>query len=347
MQITDSPSPCLFLLLIGGVTVSVWAAVAWQLAVGRPRRRAEKARLTQNFRRNFQVGGGTQKPRESPTPAEPPATQAERPRSRAEAIAAPGESGNFKRGTVARSAPPVDRAGKPPVSRTKFVPTGRPPPLRLDQAKIDAILRDARARNLELEIPDHRAERSVRPAPVPVAMPATAQRPPHPPKMNQPALKLDEAKIDLFKRETEAVQATIAEAMNLGRAEHLRNSERFSESTAPSRPSHAPHGPATVTSEAGPAQDISSPSHEKSPAAASRVIETSDPSLPSRYAAFYQALLSRDQCTVAEADRLARQHGHMLSGALDAINEWGTERFGGPLFFLEGNQLLLERERLN
>ncbi len=77
------------------------------------------------------------------------------------------------------------------------------------------------------------------------------------------------------------------------------------------------------------------------------VVSTPDVSLSQRYAAFYEELISRADSTLKEAESLARQHGHMLSGAVESINDWGFERYGGQLFIEEGDRLLLDRELLN
>jgi len=72
-----------------------------------------------------------------------------------------------------------------------------------------------------------------------------------------------------------------------------------------------------------------------------------DVELPQRYAQFYRFLISRDDWNLQEVDSVARQHGLMLSGAVEAINEWATEKYGGQLFIEDGSRLIVEQEYLN
>ena len=72
-----------------------------------------------------------------------------------------------------------------------------------------------------------------------------------------------------------------------------------------------------------------------------------DPTLPARYAAFYQMLIGREQWQLDEAEAAARQHGHMLSGAIEALNDWAFEKYGGQLFVEDGERLVVERQNLS
>ena len=69
--------------------------------------------------------------------------------------------------------------------------------------------------------------------------------------------------------------------------------------------------------------------------------------LPTRYAAFYQELIGRDCWDRKEADVLARQHRIMLAGAIDALNEWAAERYGGQLFYEDGDNIVIEKSLLS
>jgi hypothetical protein len=69
--------------------------------------------------------------------------------------------------------------------------------------------------------------------------------------------------------------------------------------------------------------------------------------VPARYAAIYADLIARGSWTEAEAAELARRHGLMLAGALEAINDWSTDRHGGPLFYVDAGQLVRESAYLN
>jgi hypothetical protein len=77
------------------------------------------------------------------------------------------------------------------------------------------------------------------------------------------------------------------------------------------------------------------------------VVTTADPTLPTRYAAFYQILITKAEWTVQDVESLARQHGLMRSGAIEELNEWATEKFGGQLFIEDGPKLLVEQTYLH
>lgn len=81
--------------------------------------------------------------------------------------------------------------------------------------------------------------------------------------------------------------------------------------------------------------------------AAPPVMTTADPTLPARYAAFYQLLIAKEQWPLEEAESVARKHGHMLSGAIEALNDWAFEKYGGQLFVEDGGQLLVEKQYLS
>ena len=66
-------------------------------------------------------------------------------------------------------------------------------------------------------------------------------------------------------------------------------------------------------------------------------------SVPSRYRALYVALTSRERWPLSEAEALARQHGHMLSGALEAVNDWAFERVGSQLIYEDADCIVVEK----
>jgi tellurite resistance protein len=72
-----------------------------------------------------------------------------------------------------------------------------------------------------------------------------------------------------------------------------------------------------------------------------------DPSVPARYAAFYQVILTRSQWPRAELSALAKQHGLMLAGAVEAINDWSTGKHGGPLLYEDDQHFTLESAYTN
>lgn len=85
------------------------------------------------------------------------------------------------------------------------------------------------------------------------------------------------------------------------------------------------------------------PAAEES-AVATLVEPTSGPA--GRYAQFYQAIIDRDRWTRADVDALARSHGLMLSGALEAVNDWAFEMFGRPLIDEVGDEFTVDRTLL-
>jgi len=58
-----------------------------------------------------------------------------------------------------------------------------------------------------------------------------------------------------------------------------------------------------------------------------------------RYAPFFAELRARADWSRADADALARAHGLMLSGAIEAINEWAVERRGHPVIEEDGDHV--------
>lgn len=125
-----------------------------------------------------------------------------------------------------------------------------------------------------------------------------------------PALRLDRVAIAAIMRDTHEVAQMLAEAMNL--------------ETIETSPEPVP-------------EDILSNTQ-------SSIV---DPSVPARYASFYQVVVTRPSWSQSELAALAKQHGLMLAGAVDAINDWSTERHGGPLLYEDGAHYTLEVAYLN
>ena len=67
--------------------------------------------------------------------------------------------------------------------------------------------------------------------------------------------------------------------------------------------------------------------------------------LHARFQPFYSALVGRSEWPESEAKQLARQHGVMLSGAIEAINEWSHDRWGDWLIE-EGDPLRIRLDLL-
>lgn len=125
-----------------------------------------------------------------------------------------------------------------------------------------------------------------------------------------PVFRLDRSAVAAIMRETREVAAILAEAMKV---EEDENPEPIGDVAEVA----APVAAATMTTEAGDGP-------------------------PPRYASLYVALVSKPEWTIDEAECLARKHGHMLSGAVEALNEWAIERRGATVFFEDGERLVVE-----
>jgi uncharacterized tellurite resistance protein B-like protein len=155
-------------------------------------------------------------------------------------------------------------------------------------------------------------------------------------------LRLNRAAIEAIMRDTQEVAKLLAEAMITS-----QDREAAEVSTAP-----APSATATAVAEAEPdvpeqAEQVQGVRLVPDAFTGPLVVQTADPTLPQRYAAFYQMLITRDEWPRAELEALARQHGLMLGGAIDALNDWAFEKFGGQLFVDDGARFLVQREYLN
>jgi uncharacterized tellurite resistance protein B-like protein len=156
-------------------------------------------------------------------------------------------------------------------------------------------------------------------------------------------LRLNRAAIEAIMRDTEEVAKMLAAAMNAGES---------AEATSPATQVPAPSAPTPppAAADTAPAAMVNVPTDVRLvPDALTDpvVVNTSDPTLPQRYAAFYQMLVTRSEWSRAELDALARQHGLMLSGAIDALNDWSFEKYGGQLFVDDGPRFLVQREYLS
>ena len=67
---------------------------------------------------------------------------------------------------------------------------------------------------------------------------------------------------------------------------------------------------------------------------------------PARFAAFYAELIAKRCWSREDAVQLARHHGHMLSGAMESINEWAFDEFGAQLVYDGEDDVELELDLL-
>jgi uncharacterized tellurite resistance protein B-like protein len=155
-------------------------------------------------------------------------------------------------------------------------------------------------------------------------------------------VRLDRDAIAAIMRDTEEVAQMLAQAM-LGEADE----EQVEERPRPSLAQPLMAGPSAKTVAASPAPEGRQPRDGAEPQAEPVTVTASDTALPQQYVALYRMLVTRDRWDRAEIDARAREQGLMLSGAIDALNEWAYEKYGGQLFVEDGENLLVEREYLD
>lgn len=68
--------------------------------------------------------------------------------------------------------------------------------------------------------------------------------------------------------------------------------------------------------------------------------------LPSRFQPLLRSLVARNRWSREEASALAREHGVMLAGAVEAINEWSCDQFGDWLVEEEDDGLVVQTNLL-
>ena len=68
--------------------------------------------------------------------------------------------------------------------------------------------------------------------------------------------------------------------------------------------------------------------------------------LAPRFTPFVDRIARQPTWTRDELDRVARELGLMLGGAIDIINEWADEHFGDLLLIEEGDSFLVQGELL-
>jgi hypothetical protein len=148
------------------------------------------------------------------------------------------------------------------------------------------------------------------------------------PPVEEP-IQLNRAAIEQLLKDTREVQQVLTEAMR-------------TDEDSPASPN------LPVEAELAESAENNSTENNASEADTAPESITSEPiNLDARFQPLYSKLIGRDAWPVAEATLLAREEGHMLSGALEAINEWALETFGNPLFYEEGDMIIVELENLN
>jgi tellurite resistance protein len=125
------------------------------------------------------------------------------------------------------------------------------------------------------------------------------------------SVKLDMNAVEALIRETKAVSAALAAAM--------------------SDDSGAPMGGADPATQPAPTMTAATPDADMSSAA-----------LPEPLAGLVSALRAKTEWTREDAEQLARQHGLMLNGAIEAINEWSIDALGTPVVDDFGDRLAVQ-----
>lgn len=152
---------------------------------------------------------------------------------------------------------------------------------------------------------------------------------PIPPPPAATGFTLDRAAIDALLRETHDVAKLLADAMKTD--DPLDSGPATTWAFLP--PSPAPTPPLFIApSPAAPAAPEPLVDSPPSPV----------PGLPERYAAFYRQVIARSSWPQSELAALSKTHGLMLSGAVEAINEWSNDTHGGPLIYEDGDAFTLE-----
>lgn len=155
---------------------------------------------------------------------------------------------------------------------------------------------------------------------------------------------LDPTRIAAIVRETEEVNVLLATAMKseepppvpppspLESAPPVADASRAAPQT--DLANAAPIAPLPENTESGPATPPPEPA------------SAPPPDVPARYAGFYAELTRQARWPRTEAELLARRHGLMLGGALEAINDWAFETLGAPLLHEEGEQIVVDQSLL-
>jgi tellurite resistance protein len=152
---------------------------------------------------------------------------------------------------------------------------------------------------------------------------------PAPPGQQVPGLQLNRELIMQIMSETREVSIMLAEAMSISEAdaEDILDGEPADSANAAASESEA----AVAVAEYAPAATLDAPVPD---------------GLPARYADLFTAITTMERWSRADADALAREKGHMLAGALEAINDWAFERLGTQLVYEDGDDIVVERTLL-
>ncbi|MCL4204821.1 MAG: TerB family tellurite resistance protein [Pirellulaceae bacterium] len=145
---------------------------------------------------------------------------------------------------------------------------------------------------------------------------------------------LDTAAISRIMHDTKAVAAILQEAMAVD--------EDSAESPGAAGESLFVSAPPSVETPSltGDSSTVSVPGSTETP------VEAKESVLPERFRPFFQAICLKSEWSEEDAKQLARSHQVMLSGAIEAINEWAQDRWGDWLVE-EGEPLVIRKDLLD
>ncbi len=148
-----------------------------------------------------------------------------------------------------------------------------------------------------------------------------------------PSLKLDLNRINQIEAETAKVAEFLCDALHDDRG---RDSSIVQNSPTETTLIQSVIAEAATENSTGSAVDTSSDGE----------VSVSLAGLAPRFTPFVDRIARQPTWTRDELDRVARELGLMLGGAIDIINEWADEHFGDLLLIEEGDSFLVQGELL-
>lgn len=152
-----------------------------------------------------------------------------------------------------------------------------------------------------------------------------------PPK---PGIRLDRDRLEQVQRQTAEVAQILTDAM---RTEENADADGTSESHEP-----------VAAAEPKPAEPPIRFRPESQPSAAGPTVASESPAdgseeLDARLRQFVDALLAHERWSRPALRSLADEHGLLLAGAIDEVNEWSEARYGDRLVEEDGGEFCVER----
>lgn len=148
---------------------------------------------------------------------------------------------------------------------------------------------------------------------------------------------LDPHAISRIMHDTEAVATILRNAM-------VDVEEEDSDEAPPAKPAASVRTPVTTPASSTVINATTTVAKPAAPVTVSAT-STTDLAPPPRFRAFFEEVVARAEWPEAEAKQLARKHQVMLSGAIEALNEWSQERWNDWLIE-EGDPVRVRRDLL-